>query len=76
MIELKKTDLSVRAERALLLGVISPRGSNYDRESLDELARLAATAGAVVVDGVIQKKHGIDPTYYIGKGKALELAAV
>jgi len=76
VIELKKTDLSVRAERALLLGVISPRGSNYDRESLDELARLAATAGAVVVDGVIQKKHGIDPTYYIGKGKALELAAV
>lgn len=76
MIELKKTDLSVRAERALLLGAISPRGSNCDGESLDELARLAVTAGACIVDGIIQKKHRIDPTYYIGKGKALGMAAL
>ncbi|MFQ5861702.1 MAG: GTPase HflX [Candidatus Brocadiales bacterium] len=75
MVELKKTDLSVRAERALLLSAITP-GNGGDGESLEELARLAATAGARVVDGVIQKKHRIDPTYYIGKGKALELASL
>ncbi len=76
MIELKKTNLSVRAERALLLQAISPRAGGCDGESLEELARLAATAGARVVDGITQKKHRIDPTYYIGKGKALELAAL
>ncbi|MFQ5957371.1 MAG: GTPase HflX [Candidatus Brocadiales bacterium] len=75
MIELKKTDLSVRAERALLLGAITAR-SGFDGGSLEELARLASTAGASIVDGVTQKKHRIDPTYYIGKGKALELASL
>lgn len=54
--------------------VDSRRGGNG--ESLEELARLASTAGARVVDGVTQKKHRIDPTYYIGKGKALELASL
>ncbi len=76
MTELKKTDLSVRAERAFLLGVVSSRSRGCNKESLEELARLAKTAGASVVDGTVQKKSRKDPTYYIGKGKALELASL
>ncbi|MEE9201446.1 MAG: GTPase HflX [Candidatus Brocadiales bacterium] len=76
MADLKKTKLSIRAERAFLLGVISPRTSPRNKESLDELARLATTAGARVIDGTLQKKLKKDPTYYVGKGKAHELASV
>lgn len=75
MIELKKANPSVRAERALLLGAITS-GNGSDADSLEELARLASTAGVRVVGGVTQKKHKIDPTYYIGKGKAIELATL
>jgi GTP-binding protein HflX len=60
------------------LAAISPRKGRYeDNEgSLEELASLAKTAGARVVDGITQKKHRIDPNYYIGKGKAFELASL
>ncbi|MCB7128488.1 MAG: GTPase HflX [Candidatus Brocadiales bacterium] len=76
MTELKKIDLSVRAERAFLIGVVSSRSRGCNKESLEELARLAKTAGAFIVDGTVQKKSRKDPTYYIGKGKALELASL
>ncbi len=38
-------------------------------EYLDELTLLADTAGAEVVERVIQEKYTIDPAYFIGKGK-------
>ncbi len=41
---------------------------------LDELSLLVNTAGAEVVDRIIQERKKIDPAYFIGKGKALELA--
>lgn len=54
-------------ERAYLVGMDSER-------SLEELARLADTAGAVVVGAMLQRKTRPDTSTYIGSGKAEELA--
>lgn len=54
-------------ERAYLVGLDSER-------SLEELARLADTAGAVVVGAMLQKKTRPDTATYIGSGKAEELS--
>jgi GTPase len=43
-------------------------------EHLSELEELADTAGAESIFKIIQSKSTIDPTFYIGKGKAEELA--
>src|SRR5690606_31536862 len=45
-------------------------------DSINELAELASTAGAEVVVKVIQRRNKPDPAYYIGKGKAEELAVL
>jgi GTP-binding protein HflX len=63
----------IRLETVVLVGVWT-EGTLHDAErSLAELARLAETAGSVVVDGVIQRRDRPDPATYIGSGKALEL---
>ncbi|HEY9141870.1 MAG TPA: GTPase HflX [Bryobacteraceae bacterium] len=49
-----------------------PAGSE---ESLDELAELAASAGAEVVDRVLQSRDAPEAATFIGPGKAAELAA-
>ena len=54
-------------ERAYLVGLDS-------QKSLDELARLAETAGADVVGYMLQKKTRPDTATYIGSGKAEELS--
>ncbi len=74
MSELKRTELSVKQERAILVGVILPESTADPREPLGELASLAKTAGARVVGQVIQKRHRIDAATYIGSGKAIEIA--
>lgn len=43
---------------------------------MEELVRLCETAGAQVVAEVIQRRRAPDPAYYIGKGKAQELAGL
>ncbi len=63
----------LRLENVVLVGVY-PQGSHEDAEnSLRELAALAETAGAVVLDGVLQRRPHPDPATYIGRGKAAEL---
>src|SRR5205823_4870741 len=42
-------------------------------DSLDELRELATSAGARVIDEVIQHRHRPDPATYIGKGKVEEI---
>ncbi len=69
----------VRLERVVLIGVYAGRGAqdNADAEnSLRELAALAETAGAVVLDGLLQRRPHPDPSTYLGKGKAEELHAI
>ncbi len=61
------TDTREEQERAFLVGLDSER-------SLAELARLAQTAGAVVVGGMLQRKTRPDAATYIGSGKADELS--
>jgi len=61
-------------ERALLVGTVEPGTDLRALDPLDELTRLAETAGAVVVDRLVQKRERPDPRTYIGKGKAAELA--
>ncbi len=73
MVELKRTDLSVRAERAILLHTILHKDRN-DENSLAELKSLAKTAGAKVLDSVVQRRRKIDPSFYLGKGKVSQLA--
>lgn len=63
----------VRLENVVLIGVYS-QGTLADAEnSLRELAALAETAGAVVLDGLLQRRPHPDPATYFGKGKAEEL---
>jgi GTPase len=58
-------------ERALLIGLEQEGVSKWDlQDSLEELAELANSAGAEVVDTVTQKLHKPTAPYYIGKGKA------
>jgi GTPase len=61
-------------ERALLIGLEKQGVSKWDlRDSLEELAELATSAGAEVVDTVTQKLQKPTAPYYIGKGKAEEI---
>lgn len=63
----------VRLERVVLAGVWT-EGTVRDAErSLEELARLAETAGSEVLEGVIQRRSTPDPATYLGSGKAREL---
>ena len=54
-------------EKAVLMGIES-------EESLEELARLAETAGAQVVGSFLQKRDKPDSALFIGSGRADELA--
>jgi len=69
MAELKRTELTVIKEKALLVG-LAAKGEDDD---LEELESLAKTARAEVVGKCVQRKRRIDPAYYVGRGKADEL---
>lgn len=67
----------LRLEKVVLIGVYSGYGSqglDEAENSLRELAALAETAGAEVLDGLLQRRSNPDPATYLGKGKAAELA--
>jgi len=57
----------------MLVSVALPDRPWIGRDPLDELRGLATTAGAVIVGGVLQRRHNIIPSTYIGKGKLVEL---
>jgi GTP-binding protein HflX len=61
-------------ERALLAAVRLPTQKRFEvEESLDELGRLAESAGAQVVGRVTQERKAPTPGLYFGKGKVDEL---
>ena len=65
-----------KRERALLAALRLPRQRRYEvEESLDELGRLAESAGAEVVGRVTQDRLAPTPKLYFGKGKVDELRA-
>src|SRR5438874_2797601 len=68
-------DLAAPVEKAFLVAVDTGEDSGWSAEdSLAELASLATTAGAEVVGAEWQNRRHIDPNWYVGKGKAEELA--
>ncbi len=61
-------------ERIVLVGVAVPWSSLDEVErGLDELALLVDTAGADVVDRVVQRRDRPDPATFVGRGKVEEL---
>ena len=66
----------VRLEQVVLVGVWTEGTAWQAERSLVELARLAETAGAQVLEGLIQRRDRPDPATYIGSGKAQELRRV
>ncbi len=71
-------------ERAILVGLdltrdrgraIPPARPSVD-EALDELAALAESAGAQVLDRVVQSREAPDPATLIGRGKVDDLAGL
>ena len=61
-------------ERALLAALRLPKQRRFEvEESLDELGRLAESAGAEVVGRVTQERAAPTPKLYFGKGKVDEL---
>jgi GTP-binding protein HflX len=65
-----------KRQRAILVGTVLGRGNLFEEEeSVKELGRLADTAGAQVIDNVVQRRERPDAAYFIGKGKVEELAA-
>ena len=63
-----------KSEQAFLLGVYaSKRARPLQEISLDELGRLAETAGAVVCDRSLHELHRPNAATYIGKGLAEEI---
>jgi GTPase len=70
------TPAPTATEKTVLVGLERDGVSRWDLEdSLAELRELATTAGAQVVDTVTQKLDHPTAPYYIGKGKAEEVAA-
>jgi GTP-binding protein HflX len=66
----------VSSERAALVGLFNNSARQFDPEhSLDELAGLAAAAGASVVLRVLQERPKPDPATFLGSGKVESLAA-
>jgi GTP-binding protein HflX len=72
--EPRREELTVGAERAMLVGVLLPDSTADPRDPLGELRRLAKTAGAEVVDEILAKRDQPHPGLYIGTGKAQNIA--
>ncbi|MGK2859168.1 MAG: GTPase HflX [Thermoanaerobaculia bacterium] len=68
---------AARPQKAILVALVLRSASRSSTiEHLDELERLAATAGAECVARVMQDRPSPDPATWIGKGKAEEIKAL
>ena len=76
-INTKLIELEVPRERAVLVGA-PPKGEaqGITDEHLEELGRLADTAGVDVVGQLVQRVEHPHPRLFIGEGKAEELKAL
>ena len=71
---LSRTLLSNAPRRAILVGIDLPNNDWPVEESLDELERLALTAGVTCSDHVIQRLAHPHPGTLLGSGKLQEIA--
>ncbi len=65
--------LSIKAEKAILVGVSLPDRPFLSTDPLEELRGLTETAGAFTVGELVQKRVHVNTGFYIGKGKVEEL---
>jgi GTPase len=63
----------LRLERVVLIGVWTEGTIDDAERSMAELARLAETAGSLVLEGLVQRRDKPDTATFIGSGKAKEL---
>lgn len=71
--KLKNTEDEI--ERAVLAGIERPGQQRLSiEESMNELERLADTAGAVIVGRFTQRKEKPDAAFFLGRGKVSEIA--
>lgn len=64
-------------EKAILVGcILAGEDEKRQESSLKELSLLTETAEAVPLTIISQKRQRIDPSFYIGKGKLMEIKAV
>lgn len=74
MIDLAE-DSRKKVERALLVGIREPGQTEAEiSESLDELADLVRNLDILPLEPVIVGLHQVMPQYYVGSGKAQEIA--
>jgi GTP-binding protein HflX len=68
----------LQLERVVLVGVWAGAASTAvaAEESMAELARLAETAGSVVLEAVMQRRSHPDSATYVGSGKVTELKEI
>ncbi len=74
MVDLKRTELSLHAEKAVLVQSYRAHEREFARAALKELDELARTARANVVSVLTQQRNQPDPASYLGAGKVRELA--
>ena len=69
----REQSMAVAAEKAVLVGILLPNDGLDPHDPLGELRALADTAGAVVVDSIMQKRAKPEASTFMGKGKLMEL---
>jgi len=72
----RREQLSVSKEKAILAGLLLPGDGLDPHDPLGELRSLADTAGAVVVDELMQKRSKPEAGTFMGRGKIDELASM
>lgn len=60
-------------EKVILVSIDREKEGMNTEACLDELEELADTAGAITVGRLTQKRDGIHPAHYLGKGKIEEI---
>lgn len=69
--------LTVYSEKAILAGIFTEKSHDDDDTlAMEELQRLAETAGARILTSIVQNRHKPDSATLFGKGKVEELNAL
>lgn len=65
--------MNIKKDRAILVGLELLKYNYKMEDSLNELEHLAAALNIVTVDKFIQRAEKVNPKFYIGSGKVLEI---